>query len=46
LEYAVIENMAAEAIFSRQLLGEFHHRTAGIGVGKTKASLNQLGQAG
>lgn len=45
-EYAVIENMCAEAIFPRQLLVEFHHRMAGIGIGKTKASLNQLRQAG
>jgi len=45
-EYAVIENMCAEAIFPRQLLVEFHHCMAGIVVGKTKASLNQLRQAG
>lgn len=45
-EYAVIENMCAEAIFPRQLLVEFHHRMAGVGIEKTKASLKRLRQAG
>ena len=45
-EYDVLENMLNEKIFPKQILVEFHHRFAQIGINKTKAIISKLNKAG
>ena len=41
-EYEVIDDMIESGIKPRQLLVEFHHRFQGVGLGKTKATVEKL----
>jgi FkbM family methyltransferase len=45
-EYAVIEDMLQCGILPTQLLVEFHHRFKEIGIGRTRAIVTRLKQAG
>ena len=45
-EYRVLDNMLDEKIFPTQILIEFHHRFAQIGIKKTKIIISKLKKAG
>jgi len=45
-EYGVLENILDEKIFPKQILVEFHHRFAQIGIDKTKQIISKLNKAG
>jgi FkbM family methyltransferase len=45
-EYAAIDDLLASRIPVRQLLVEFHHHFAGVGIGHTERAVQALGQAG
>ncbi|MHC4984807.1 MAG: FkbM family methyltransferase [Planctomycetota bacterium] len=45
-EYGVIENIAASTIRPRQILIEFHHRFADVGVRKTREAMRTLREMG
>jgi FkbM family methyltransferase len=45
-EYGVIDELARGAIRPGQILVEFHHRFAEVGIGKTKAAIQTLNRLG
>ena len=45
-EYAVIADLIASAVPVEQLLVEFHHRRPEVGMGRTRAAIENLHRAG